>query len=186
MLARSHAVTVGLDASDPSGVAYTRYRINGGNWISYTVPFVIAAEGVTSLEFYSADLLGNIEPPQMVDVRIDLTPPASSASAPSAASGSPIPITWSAADSPSGIETVSLWVRYESGTWRDSGLTPQSGATGDFTFSPDSGNGAYCFATVTADKAANVEVTPIGTGDSCTDFQAAVNFIVYLPVIVRK
>ncbi|DAC71889.1 MAG TPA: hypothetical protein DSN98_08085, partial [Thermoplasmata archaeon] len=55
-------VTVTLTATDDmSGVNYTKYRVDEGAWIIYSVPFVVSANGAHTVSFYSADLAGNIE-----------------------------------------------------------------------------------------------------------------------------
>lgn len=54
--------TVSLTATDSgSGVKQTFYRINGGDWIQYTKPFVYSGGTATSIDFYSVDNAGNIE-----------------------------------------------------------------------------------------------------------------------------
>ncbi len=70
-------VNVTLFAVDPDGdlVVYTNYRIDGGNWQTYTAPFTISEEGSHLLEFYSADDKGNVEPIKNVTIKIDGTEP---------------------------------------------------------------------------------------------------------------
>ncbi|KAF0143498.1 MAG: hypothetical protein FD156_2564 [Nitrospirae bacterium] len=66
---------ISLSASDAlSGVATTEYRIDGGAWISYG-PFTITAEGSHTIEYRSADNVGNIETAKSITVIIDNTPP---------------------------------------------------------------------------------------------------------------
>ncbi|MBC7129170.1 MAG: hypothetical protein H5T45_05515, partial [Thermoplasmatales archaeon] len=54
-------VTIYLSATDEQGVAYTRYRINGGAWQTYTGPVSVSAEGLYTVEYYSVDVAGNVE-----------------------------------------------------------------------------------------------------------------------------
>ncbi|DAC73378.1 MAG TPA: hypothetical protein DSN98_00400 [Thermoplasmata archaeon] len=55
-------VTVTLTATDDmSGVNYTRYKVDGGEWNIYTAPFVVSGNGEHIVAFYSADIAGNIE-----------------------------------------------------------------------------------------------------------------------------
>ncbi|MBC7081665.1 MAG: choice-of-anchor J domain-containing protein [Thermoplasmatales archaeon] len=54
-------VTIYLDATDADGVAYTRYRINGGEWQNYTGPVTVSTEGLYTVEYYSVDTLGATE-----------------------------------------------------------------------------------------------------------------------------
>ncbi len=59
-----------------SGVEATYYRIDGGDRRSTTAPFEISAEGTTTIEYYSVDVVGNTEArrtPRLV--RIDDTAP---------------------------------------------------------------------------------------------------------------
>jgi hypothetical protein len=59
-----------LSASDDgSGVAKRWYRIDGGDWIQYSIPFSLN-EGSYTLEFYSVDNLGNAEDPQPMQVEV--------------------------------------------------------------------------------------------------------------------
>jgi hypothetical protein len=68
-------VTVTLTASDNlSGVAETRYRINGGTWNSGTT-IVRAADGTYKIEYYSTDVAGNVEAVKSVSVTVTITPP---------------------------------------------------------------------------------------------------------------
>jgi hypothetical protein len=55
-------VTVTLTAIDTqSGVNYTMYKLDDGDWIVYTAPFVVSEEGAHELLFYSVDKAGNEE-----------------------------------------------------------------------------------------------------------------------------
>lgn len=49
------------DGEDGGGVASTEYRLDGGDWTSYTGPFRVEAEGDHVLEYRSTDVLGNEE-----------------------------------------------------------------------------------------------------------------------------
>jgi hypothetical protein len=68
------------------------------------------------------------------------------------------------------------------GAWEDSGLSPQSGNSGTFHFTPRDA-GTYCFATRATDSAGNVEAAPDGTGDACCEYTSGHR--VYLPLILR-
>ncbi|MDH7486324.1 MAG: hypothetical protein QHJ81_08595, partial [Anaerolineae bacterium] len=71
------AVTVTLLPTDTvSGIAVTRYRVDGGPWRSGT-SFVVDTDGVHTLEFYSVDGLGNVEQGFPVTLKIDTQPPGS-------------------------------------------------------------------------------------------------------------
>ncbi len=69
------AVTVTLVPTDAgSGVATTLYRVDGGAWLTGTV-FTIASDGVHTVEFYSVDLINNIETTYPLEIKIDTQPP---------------------------------------------------------------------------------------------------------------
>ncbi|MEW9701058.1 leucine-rich repeat domain-containing protein [Paenibacillus sp. SI8] len=61
------ASTITLTASDSSGIQSTKYRINGGNWTSYTEPFTILAKDTLKVEYMSTDSNGNIEDINVMD-----------------------------------------------------------------------------------------------------------------------
>ncbi len=122
-------VTVNLTAVDPDGVDYTKYRINGGSWITYSSPFKILSDGVNVVEFYSADVLGHVESIKSFVVKIDKTNPTISLQRPRfgylylfdreilpLASGVTLSIgrltvTASALDFTSGIENVTFYTK---------------------------------------------------------------------------
>src|SRR5205814_4533594 len=73
-------VSVSLNASDAtSGVAAIWYRIDGGGWTVFAGPFGLA-EGRHQVDYYAVDQAGNGEPVNAVDVGIDTTTAATSAS----------------------------------------------------------------------------------------------------------
>ncbi|MBC7128248.1 MAG: carboxypeptidase regulatory-like domain-containing protein [Thermoplasmatales archaeon] len=64
-------VTVTLTATDDeSGVNATYYRINEGDWITYTAPFTLSAPGKHTIEYYSIDNEGNEEEPKTAYIPI--------------------------------------------------------------------------------------------------------------------
>jgi len=55
-------VTVSLTAIDnDSGVDYTRYMIDAGEWMTYAAPFIVSDDGTHIVAFYSVDRSGNVE-----------------------------------------------------------------------------------------------------------------------------
>jgi hypothetical protein len=69
-------VTASLNATDEDGVYATYYRINDGEWNTYTSPFIISEEGDNILiEFYSIYNLDNVEEVKSKTLDIDKTPP---------------------------------------------------------------------------------------------------------------
>lgn len=55
-------VEVTLTATDDSsGVDYTKYKVDTGNWTTYAVPFTVSDDGAHTVYFYSVDKVGNTE-----------------------------------------------------------------------------------------------------------------------------
>ncbi|MFD2129070.1 OmpL47-type beta-barrel domain-containing protein [Paenibacillus xanthanilyticus] len=78
------AAAVKLAASDAqSGVAATYYAVNGSEYQEGT-SFIVEREGVSTISFYSVDAVGNKEEVQTIQVNVDLTAPATTATAPTA------------------------------------------------------------------------------------------------------
>ena len=72
-----------LDGYDNmSGVISTHYRVNGGAFSTYTGPFNITSEGINTLECFSQDNAGNVEPLKSTKIRIDKTAPSLEVSSP--------------------------------------------------------------------------------------------------------
>lgn len=181
-------VTITLAATDDfSGVAYTQYRLQDGAWLTYTMPFVLAAEGEMAVAYRSVDLENNQEITHTQPLSLDMTAPTSTANAPPAVATGSITVTWTAADMLSGSDGVWLWYKFGlSGAWLRSSLSFQSGDSGLFSFAPTDGPGVYCFATQALDLAGNEEAAPIGAGDGCTEHEGSLpEYVVYLPVVQR-
>ena len=66
-------VTVTLSGSDSlSGRASTEYRLQGGAaWTTYAAPFVVSAQGISTYEFRSTDVAGNVEAVQTFAAKVD-------------------------------------------------------------------------------------------------------------------
>lgn len=66
-----------LSAADRSGfgIVATRYRIDGGAWTLYTLPFALGTRGVHTIEYWSTDGLGGVEAAKSAIVYVDLDPP---------------------------------------------------------------------------------------------------------------
>ena len=60
-----------------SGIEFTKYRIDGGSWTTYTAPFDLSgySDGSHTIEYYSKDNAGNEELPHTFTVILDDTPP---------------------------------------------------------------------------------------------------------------
>ena len=108
-------VTVTLTATDNpggSGVASITYSVDGGSPTTVTATttkVTIAApadhsnDGSHTLSFYATDNAANAEAPQTVSVKIDTTPPTTTASGADARwHNKPVTVTFAATDSPGG------------------------------------------------------------------------------------
>jgi hypothetical protein len=129
-------VTVTLTASDagPSGVDYTKYRIDSGSWKTYTAPFTVTTDGVHRVDYYSVDKAGNRESTKFVSFKIDKTAPTTSYSLdpaePDGENGwyvSNVKITLTATDATSGVNYTEYnldgtgWIHGTSFTVREDG-----------------------------------------------------------------
>ncbi|PKQ19868.1 MAG: hypothetical protein CVT66_08050 [Actinobacteria bacterium HGW-Actinobacteria-6] len=78
---QSASVLVTLTAEDPlSGVDSTWYALDGGTSAEYDgTAFAVSAEGTTTVTYGSVDMVGNIETTRSAEVRLDLTPPVTTA-----------------------------------------------------------------------------------------------------------
>jgi hypothetical protein len=68
-------VTLELIPEDEMGVDYTLYMLDEGEWVGYTEPVTVLAEGTHTLQYFSADTSGNVENAQTVEFTIDKTIP---------------------------------------------------------------------------------------------------------------
>ncbi|WP_068782940.1 DUF6359 domain-containing protein [Paenibacillus phocaensis] len=70
-------VTVSFYAKDEggSGLERTEYRVNGGEWVRYAEPLVLAADGKYSVEYRSVDQAGNQETSQILYINVDRQAP---------------------------------------------------------------------------------------------------------------
>jgi hypothetical protein len=67
-------VTVTLTATDAaSGVNFTMYNVDSGEWTTYSAPFVVSGNGEHIVAFYSVDVAGNIETEKSVTFTIQYT-----------------------------------------------------------------------------------------------------------------
>lgn len=104
------------------------------------------------------------------DILVDGTPPSSTVSAPSSGDGE-LSISWVASDNSSGVASTKLWYAKPATPeplWSDTGLSPQTGSSGAFHFTPPDGAGTYLFASRSTDNAGNLEDLPSGNNSDDT------------------
>jgi len=113
-------VSVTLTANDNtggSGVKELSYRLSGATWEENTVggdylKTSISNEGITDLAYYSLDNEGNYEDQQVKTVNLDKTKPVITITSPQADNqyfaGQDIPLTYTAQDALSGIDTTTV------------------------------------------------------------------------------
>lgn len=95
-------------------------------------------------------------------------PTAPAVTAPAYAAGAPIAVNYSgAADSGSGLKSVTLWAKKDAGAWASTGLTSAS-ASGSFAYTGISGDGRYYFHVQAEDNAGNKSPQPAGDGAAST------------------
>jgi hypothetical protein len=122
------SVTVGLQASDAlSGVTGSEYRLAGAaSWTPYGGPFSVSSPGVSTWEYRSVDAAGNTELAKIVAVKIDASPPTTTARATPAANSfgwrkSAATVSFSVSDALSGVASTqyrlagaAAWTTYRS------------------------------------------------------------------------
>jgi parallel beta-helix repeat protein len=64
------------------GIINTTYRIDGGDWVNYTEmgQFTLAGEGNHTIDWFSVDLVGNVEDVNSATLTVDDAPPATALS----------------------------------------------------------------------------------------------------------
>jgi outer membrane protein assembly factor BamB len=90
-----------------SGLVNSYYTLDYGQPITYTGPFTLSTSGVHRVFYWSADLAGNYESLQFLDIKIDVTPPSTQAAAGGVISNgwyrNPAQVYLTASDSDSGV-----------------------------------------------------------------------------------
>ena len=170
----SSPVEVTLTPSDAgSGVASTRYRINGGAWITGT-QFTLGYDGQHLIEYHSSDVAGNNETVQLRTMNIDATAPSARIEGLAPFQVTPVfTLRWSGRDQPgSGVTGYDVQTRAgRSGTWRTIATNAQ------FTSIQVTGQiGQTTYVRVRArDAAGNVGAYSGGNGDSATYINGVTN-----------
>jgi hypothetical protein len=104
----------GVDNGPSSGVAFVEYSVNDGTFQTYTSPVVVAAQGATRITARARDRAGNVESPLTpTTIMIDMSEPVVTIASPEPRDyqhSESVTLSFSAADSISGIESVSATV----------------------------------------------------------------------------
>jgi glucose/arabinose dehydrogenase len=111
-------VQVSLSAEDNeggSGVETTEYRIDDGPWQAYAEPFTVALSGPHVVQYRSTDAEGNTEAEKSLNLKIDQTAPATTATQ----SGTgPVEVSLTADDG-GGSGVTKTEFRVDGGEWRE-------------------------------------------------------------------
>jgi hypothetical protein len=136
-----------------------------------------------ALRVRATDRLGNFNEDTSSNLGLDRTAPSSVANSPAVIDWLIVPISWTAEDNLSGVDNVTLWVRYPGKDWRDTGLPAQSGASGTFDAMLAFGSGSYEFATRAVDYAGNDEGKPLAAD---TSFYYEVPYSAYFSIFAKN
>ena len=116
------SVLVTLSASDDaSGVASISYRVDTGSWVTYSVPFAIASNGIHTVEYRATDQYGNVETVRSSQIKVDtVLPVAGHSISGTAGQGgwyvSGVRVGLAGVDSESGMQSVMY--RVDGGSWQ--------------------------------------------------------------------
>jgi hypothetical protein len=105
-------VTVSFAATDDaSGVAYTEYRVDGGDWtagdqVTFVVPRKRSVGRVYTLDYRSADAAGNVATAKTCQVKLDSLRPATADNATDKVTPGTFNLVLSPSDSHSGVATT--------------------------------------------------------------------------------
>jgi len=111
-----------LNASDEmSSVEATYYSLDGGEFQKYTGSFSLSSEGMHTLQFYSTDVFGNLEPVRTASLKLDLTAPFTIATFDGIQMRNgwfrgPVLVSFDSFDSLSGVSLT--WYRVDDGPWQ--------------------------------------------------------------------
>lgn len=172
----SGPVTVSLTATDSgSGVANTRYSINGAAATTYTAPFVVAAEGTTTVTYRSVDASSHAETTQTAEIKILNLPEVGTDAVSTYPNVAFVKIT--ATDTAGGVASISSKV--DTGTTQTVTFTPAVTASTVVTVT---GAGAHTVTYCASDTAGNTRSGTATFTITLGDGTAPVTTISTLPV----
>jgi regulation of enolase protein 1 (concanavalin A-like superfamily) len=164
----SGLASVDLYAKSPGATVYSKVASDASPGASGSFSYTPDG-GSGSYSFYTiaTDHAGNVEPaPATADATTnyapDTVPPSSSATVPAYSATTAVSVGYTAADTGgSGLASVELWVRTPGAASYAKAATDTSpGASGTFSYTAASGDGAYAFYAVAVDLAGNREAEP--------------------------
>ncbi len=148
-------VTVTLTCTDAtSGCASIKYRIDAGEWTTYSAAFTITT-GTHTVDYYSIDAAGNQETQKTDTTKVDKVAPATTDNAPSAWQSSDVTVTLTCTDATSGCASTKYCV-YNSG---DAQCTPTTTGTSVSVTCPDNTVCQKIVRYYSTDSAGNTETT---------------------------
>jgi len=103
---RSETIAFAAGGSVPPLTTF--YALDGGDATTYTAPFVLSAEGTTTLDYYSVDASGRAESTNTAIIQIDTVAPVTTllGVSPGGTHASPVLLTLYATDRTSGVSTT--------------------------------------------------------------------------------
>jgi hypothetical protein len=135
---------------------------------AYSVAASSLASGTYTAQASQADSAANTGTSAARTFSVDVTAPASQASAPATSNTTALTVTYSASDANSGLATVELWAKPAGAANYAKVATDSSpAASGSFPYTAAAGDGTYSFYTRATDKAGNPEAIT-GTADATT------------------
>jgi len=159
---RLTAVDLGEDAS---GVAYTEYRVDQGEWTKGST-LEVGTSGVHTVAYRSADVAGNVEAAKSCVVRIDTGGPSCKARSIQVKRGATVRLRYRVADDVSPLVKYSVSVRSGSGATKLKLVAPDwrpSGAWRTWSFKASLPRGTYQIVVRGRDLAGNREAA-VGRG----------------------
>jgi len=121
---------VGVTLATEAG-ATTEYRIGAGAYGPYNAPIMLTADGTHEITYRSTDASANVEAAKSVTVKIDRTPPTSTATL---EGDGPVTATLTGADPAGGSGMGGLEYRLDGGEWTPYTTAVTVIAEGDHTF----------------------------------------------------
>jgi len=112
---RNSAATITLTPSGGGGTIVTQYRVDQGQWQTYTAPFSVSGDGSHQVDYRSSDDVNDHPLPSTGFVNIDTTPPVTTATAPATPQRTDAIVLLTPGDAQSGVNAT--FYRIDNGAW---------------------------------------------------------------------